>query len=158
MQSAILISATLITSLLAGIFLAYEISINPALKLLPDHEYIRTMQAINRVIQNPLFFIVFIGPVALLPLSVLMLRHQVGYGAWLMAAASVLYIFGTFGITVTANVPLNDKLDKIVVESLSPSQAAAARQRYARPWNRLHTVRTWLAIAAATLCIAALLI
>jgi len=55
--------ATLTTGLVAGVFYAYEISVNLGLAAQPDESYVATMQAINEKIQNPLFFASFFGAV-----------------------------------------------------------------------------------------------
>lgn len=71
------ISGTL-TSLLAGLFFGYSVSVIPAFKQLKDGEYVRAMQAINKAILNPIFFISFMGPVLLLPLSTFLALPQPG--------------------------------------------------------------------------------
>lgn len=53
--------AAVTTGLVAGLFFAYQVSVNPAFKKLPDGEYIRAMQAINVAIQNPIFLSCFTG-------------------------------------------------------------------------------------------------
>lgn len=62
------ITATL-TALIAGLFYAYSCSVNIGLAKLPDSQYIAAMQSINREIQNPAFFLSFIGTLLMLPIS-----------------------------------------------------------------------------------------
>jgi uncharacterized membrane protein len=47
-------------------------------------------------------------------------------------AGSLLYLLGGFGVTSAANVPLNDKLDKV-----APDSATAAHE-----WS--HYMATWM--------------
>lgn len=144
-ESILLIITGVLTALLAGTFFGYATSVNGGLHKLRDDEYVRAMQSINIVIQNPLFFLCFMGPVVLLPFSIfLMYGNDLQF--WLLLVASVIYIIGTFGITVVGNVPLNDRLAKS-----DPTNAREARAQFENPWNRLHAVRTIAAIIATTL-------
>lgn len=142
---------------MAGLFYAYSCSVNPGLGRLPDAAYLAAMQSINRAILNPVFFVGFMGPVLLLPLSTwLLFREGVQPAGWWLLAATVTYLLGVFGVTAAGNVPLNNALDKV---SLDDSAALAAhRARFERPWNRLNTVRTLCAVATVTLVIIACLL
>ena len=64
----ILTIAATTTALIAGLLYAYSCSVNIGLGRLADAEYISAMQSINKAIQNPLFFISFMGTLLLLPL------------------------------------------------------------------------------------------
>jgi uncharacterized membrane protein len=113
-MKTLLIITTILVTLLAGIFLAYFLSVNPALKTKNDHEYVSIMQTINQVIQNPAFFLVFIGPVLLLPIvTYISYKTGISRNFYLPLIASFLYIVFTFGVTVGGNVPLNDTLAKV---------------------------------------------
>ena len=68
-ENIILILAGSLTALVTGLFYGYLVSVNGGLHRLNDSEYVKAMQSINAVIQNPLFFVSFIGPVILLPLG-----------------------------------------------------------------------------------------
>lgn len=149
----LLIITTLLVTLLAGIFLAYSLSVNPALKTKDDHEYVSVMQTINQVIQNPPFFLVFIGPVILLPIvTYISYRTGISRNFYLLLTASLLYIVFTFGVTVGGNVPLNDKLTKASL-SASAADLHTARTDFEDPWNRLHALRTFTAIGAGILLV-----
>jgi len=56
-NNIVLAAATTCTALMGGLLFSYSCSVVLGLKTLPDQEYIMTMQAINRAIQNPVFFI-----------------------------------------------------------------------------------------------------
>jgi uncharacterized membrane protein len=64
-QNITLIIAATTTALMAGLFFAWSYSITLGLARLSDEAYIAAMQAGNRTILNPTFYIVFFG-VALL--------------------------------------------------------------------------------------------
>ena len=149
LENVVLIAAGTLTALLAGVFFGYAVSVNWGLARLKDSEYVRAMQSINIVIINPLFMLSFMGPAVLLPLAAFLFRGEPGFG--LLLAASIVYILGTFIVTIAGNVPLNDKLAKLRVEESSDIQLAAARKSYEKPWNNLHAVRTAMAVIATIL-------
>lgn len=68
-QTLLLISATLLTGLVAGLMFAFYISVNPGLSVLEDIGYLKAMQSINKAILNPVFLLVFTAPVLLIPLT-----------------------------------------------------------------------------------------
>lgn len=146
------------TALSAGLFFAYACSVSPGLERLPDTGYIVAMQSINRAIQNPVFFTVFLGPLLLLPLSAYLCYAQpvpVRFG--LLLAAAAIYYAGVFGVTVAGNVPLNDALEAFDLRSASVGEAAAQRARFESAWNRLNLVRTLASVLVAALSAAACL-
>ena len=107
---------------------------------LSDKEFISAMQSTNRAIQNPVFFAAFFGAPILLPISTFL--H---YGAQprflLLLAATVIYLLGTFGVTVFGNVPMNNTLDRFNLESSSEEEIARQRANFERRWNNLNTIR-----------------
>ncbi len=151
-ENILLVTTGVLTSLLAGLFFGYAVSVNNGLGRLKDSEYVAAMQSINIVIQNPLFFLSFFGPVILLPLVTFLLWDTSDLPQnMLLFAASLFYIVGSFGVTVAGNVPLNEKLAKFDLSHASSKEITEARRRFEKPWNRLHTVRTIAAIVATTL-------
>lgn len=150
-ETLLLIVTVLLTSLTTGVFFGYAISVNWALHRLKDDGYVRTMQHINRVIQNPWFFVAFFFPVFLLPLVTLLYGPMGSLQFFLFLGASLAYVFGTFGITIVGNVPLNEQLDKFPIETASSKGILEARTRYEHPWNRLHAIRTILGVVAVVL-------
>lgn len=157
MEIVLLVITLLLTSLLAGVFFAFSVAVNGGLARLEDRQYLLAMKHINKVILNPLFMVTFMGPVVLLPL-VMFLYGGIGtLSFWLYGIATVAYI-GTFLITAAGNVPLNDRLEKFSVDDADRTQIASMRATYEGPWNRLHTVRTVLAIMSVTVFAFAMLL
>ena len=137
----IVFAATLlVTGLAAGLFYSYSVSINPGLHRVSDNAYMESMQHINRAILNPAFFASFMGTLILLPVCTWMAYKNDGPWMWL-AAATLLYAVGTFGVTIACNVPLNNLLDKGAIE----------RAQFEIPWTKWHAVRT-LAAVLSFLC------
>lgn len=150
--------AALGTTLLAGIFYAYSCSVSPGLQRLPDAAFLSAMQHINRAILNPAFFICFMGPLVLLPLSTYLYADKTGIGFWCMVLATLLYWLGVFGITMACNVPLNNQLDVFDISKASANALSEMRTRFEIPWNRWHLLRTVLSVLAAGLALVAILI
>ena len=149
MNEILLVVTGTLLAMLTGFFFGWSVSVMGGLGRLKDGEYVRAMQSINRVILNPLFLVTFMGPVVLLP-WVTFLYAGSGMFAPLLAA-SILYIVGTFGVTIGGNVPLNDALDKAGEADVSKTRAA-----FEKKWNRLHVFRTVCGIAATALFFTAL--
>jgi uncharacterized membrane protein len=152
-----IITAT-VTALIAGLFYAYTCSVNIGLGKLPDEGYIAAMQSINREIQNPLFFVSFMGTVLLLPISTWM-QYKAGASTafLLLLAASLIYVTGTFAVTMFGNVPLNKALDKFHLQSATAAEIAHQRAMFEARWNRLHNIRTIASVASLVLVIMACL-
>jgi uncharacterized membrane protein len=155
-QHIILIITATATALIAGLFYAYTCSVNIGLGKLSDEGYIAAMQSINREIQNPLFFISFMGTLLLLPIST-WLQYKVGVSNtfYLLLAASLVYAVATFGVTVFGNVPLNDALDQFNLKGASAEEIHLARQKFEGLWNSLHNIRTVASVVSLVLVIVA---
>ena len=138
-----LLAAAFTTALIAGLFYAYSCSVNGGLGRLSDAGYLAAMQGINREILNPLFFMSFMGTLILLPLSTwLQFSHPVSLRFYLLLAATLVYAVGTFGVTIMGNVPMNNALDALNIQSASPEALHQQRELFEKPWNQLHSIRT----------------
>jgi len=154
-ENIILVLAGILTALVTGLYFGYSVSVNGGLHRLTDSEYVKAMQSINAVIQNPIFFVSFIGPLILLPLATVLQRDANSMQFALLLASSVLYIAGSFGLTMVGNVPLNQRLAKFDVTKASGNEIAHARAEFEKPRNRFHTIRPTASIAATVLIFAA---
>ena len=140
--------------LIAGAFFAFSTFVMKALGNLPAAQGIAAMQSINVVVLNPWFLGVFVGTAAICALqavSSLFMWHRPGV-AYLFAG-SVLYIFGTFLVTMMFNVPRNDALAAVDPTS---AQAANLWADYLVTWTNWNHVRTLAALAGAALLTIAL--
>lgn len=146
------------TALIAGLFYAYSCSVNPGLGKLPDKEYIAAMQSINLAIINPVFMLSFMGTLILLPLSTyLHYSKPLPTRFILLSIASLIYVIGTFGITIFGNVPLNDTLANFDIQKAEGKEITDQRLNFEGSWNRLHSIRTVAAITALSVVIIACL-
>ena len=153
-ENMILVLAGTLTALVTGLYFGFSVSVNGGLHRLNDFEYVKAVQSINTVIQNPFFIVSFIGPVLLLPLATFLQKDANSMQFALLLASSVLYTSGSFGLTMLGNVPLNQRLAKFDVTKASGNEIAQVRERFEKPWNRLHTIRTVASIAATVLIFA----
>jgi uncharacterized membrane protein len=147
-RSAVLVTATLLVGLSAGVFFAYSTSVMLALRRVEDRTFVEVMQKINTAILNGWFLGAYVG--ALLAAVAAVLLHLGGTHRaalpWLIAA-TVLYAVVVL-VTARVNVPLNNQLD-----AAGLTDPAAARAAFEASWNRWNTVRT-VASAGALLTLA----
>ena len=110
-------------------------------------EGIAAMQSINVAAVQPLFMAAFLGTVAactLLAVSLLLRWHKPG--ASYLLAGSLLYLAGTFLVTIVCNVPRNDALAAVDPAS---ADGAGLWAGYITSWTAWNHVRTVAALAAA---------
>ena len=153
----LLITATL-TGLSAGLLYAYACSVNLGLGRLPDREYLSAMQSINKEILNPLFFAGFFGALILLFVSAYLNYSRPASSRFIfLLIAALVYTIGVFGVTSFGNVPLNDALAKVNLQSASLAEISKLRISFEVPWNRLHSIRTIASVISLVLVILACL-
>lgn len=139
----LLVITTVLTGLMAGLFYAFSFSVVLGLGKLPDADYIRTFQAINREIQNPIFLSCFMGILLLLPLSTYMQYARPATPQfWFLLAATLVYFIGVFGVTVAGNIPLNNAIEAFKLDNASADVITAQRTAFESKWNNLNMVRT----------------
>ncbi|MDL5158445.1 anthrone oxygenase family protein [Actinomycetospora termitidis] len=120
---------------LAGVYLAFDLAVMPALRRsrvpvgAPD-DPAETMRAINVAIVRPSFLALLFGAPVLAVVAAV-----VEPTPWTVAAA-VLQVGGLV-VTMAVNVPLNDGL-----------AAGGPWERFVGPWTRAHRVRTAAALLA----------
>ena len=143
-----IIITILLSGLVAGLLYGYACSVNPGLHQLGDREYLSAMQSINIAIQNPVFFISFMGSIIFFAITTFQLRgqHQTAFNYMLIA--TIIYIIGVFGVTMFANVPLNNRLANFNIATASTLDIANMRTAFEQRWNTFHIVRTIAAITS----------
>ena len=142
-ETIILASAILLTGLMAGIFFTWSNAVKPGIGKLSDLEYLRSLQSMNRVILNKAFIGIFLGAiiaVALVPIFHFKIAPNSIF--WLLLLALVTYWIGVFGVTVFGNIPLNEILDKINLESITLEEIKTLRTSIEVKWNNLNLIRS----------------
>lgn len=144
---ALKLFSTLGCGLIAGVFFAFSTFVMKALAQQPTAQGIATMQSINITVINPWFMTAFLGTAAtclFLAVSSLLKWHRPG--AIHLLAGSVLYLIGTFLVTIAFNVPLNDAL---AIANPNSTKGATQWAKYLTNWTFWNHVRTVAAIAAS---------
>jgi uncharacterized membrane protein len=155
-SNIILFLTALCSALMAGLFYSFTCSVSVGLKLLPNAEYLAAMQAINKAIQNPLFFICFFGILVLLPLcTYLQFSAPANSQFWLILFASIIYFVGVFATTIFGNIPLNNALEKFSLLNASTDAINLQRSLFETKWNSFNTIRTISSVASLALIIIA---
>jgi uncharacterized membrane protein len=151
-SGGLLVAAALAMGLLAGLFYAYSVSVMPGLGQADDRTLVDAMQQINEAIENPVFFLSFLGA-PVLTLAALVVEWRAGsrrVARW-VAAALVLYGVALV-VTAAFNIPLNDDLAQ-AGDPARISDLASVRDDFYGPWVAWNIVRT-VASTAALGCLA----
>jgi uncharacterized membrane protein len=140
--------------LIAGVFFAFSTFVMSALARRPSAEGIAAMQSINITVINPWFMTAFLGTaVACLLLVVSSLLKWNQPGAVYLLVGSLLYLVGTFGVTMVCNVPLNDALATVKPESTDGANLWASYMTNWTLWNHVRTVAALVAAALFTIAL-----
>lgn len=154
--SIALIVSTLLCSLVAGFLFSFAVVVMPGINRLSDREFIRAFQSMDGIIQNnqPTFMLVWIGSVlALVVAAVLGVSYLEGWPCWLLIVAAVGYLLGVQLPTFTINVPLNNRLQSLSLDTSDDSALAVAREAFEGLWNRCNIIRTAIACLVSLLLI-----
>ena len=136
---AVLLSAVG-SGIMAGLFFIFSNTIMKALSKLPPPQGIASMQSINKVILNPLFFLVFFGTTILsLILAISMIWTWGEPGAIFVLIGALVYFIGMFLVTVVFNVPMNKALDTVMPDTV---EASDLWSNYLTKWTAWNHVRT----------------
>jgi uncharacterized membrane protein len=142
------------SGIMGGLFFAYSTSVMGALGRIAPSSGIAAMQAIDVVIQNPVFFIAFFGPALLsIVLVIAALFGWHGGSALPIYAGAAFYLVGIIVVTMAINVPMNNAL-----AAVDPASAEGAQywSTYLSNWTAWNHVRTVTGIAACVSYILAL--
>ncbi len=153
----ILILSVLFTGLTAGLCFTWSNAITPGIGRLDDLGFLQSFQVMNRAIINRSFLIAFFGPVILLFINAFMHRNVNTIAFWSFILAAVLFFIGIGLVTVLKNVPLNEILDKTILENLSTLELKELRTKFEQPWNHWHICRTIASFTSFSLLIIGLI-
>jgi uncharacterized membrane protein len=144
---AVLGAAMIATGLIAGLFYSYAVSVMLGLGESGDRTFVEAMQNINVEIENPVFFLGFLGALVLPPLAAVLARRNGDRQTMVWIAAAFAAYLVAFLVTVAANIPLNDEL----ADAGAPDRIAdlaAVREDFEDPWVAWNIVRTIASTAA----------
>ena len=149
-----LIFSIILCSLVSGFIFTYAIVVMPGLSNLNDKEFIRAFQVTDAVIQNnqPIFMFTWIGSIVSLLITILISVVNFGLSeAWLIVIISVFYLLGVQGITMVIHIPLNNHIQKVVIEELSYEAINEEREKFERKWNYFNNIRASISIFVSLL-------
>jgi uncharacterized membrane protein len=141
-----LISAILLVTLVCGFTLAFSIVIMPGLSELDDRDYLRAFQVIDGMIQKnqPIFMLVWIGSfLSVLALSVMAFLNMESQLKWLILVGSLIFILGVHVPTVIKNIPLNNRLQEVELQSANVAVVETLKNEFSAvwiPWNHRRTI------------------
>lgn len=158
LNTTLLILSVLLTGLSAGLCFTWTNAVTTGIGHLDDFGYLSAFQQMNRSILNLPFFIVFFGPVFTNFINLYLNKAASSQLLWLLAIATILYVFGVALVTIFGNVPLNELLDNTDLTSASIEELKGLRIRFENKWNRLHLIRTISAAVSFLLLVVAVLI
>jgi uncharacterized membrane protein len=152
---AVHVAAAVLASLLAGFYLAFSLTIMPALAGLPDRVLVTVMQTVNRVIVRPGFVLLFLGaPLAALATAVLVALAGASAPLLALAVIGAFLQVASIVMTVVVHLPRNDALDR--ADPDDAGDVTRAREAFERPWTRAHRVRTAVTTVGALALVAGL--
>ncbi len=134
------VAAAVGAGLMGGFFFAVSNLVMPSLRRLTPQAGIETMQVINEVVLNPIFFLGFFGTALLaLVLVAVAAMNFAGSGMPWLLAAGIAYLAGVILVTVFFNVPMNNALAAV---DTSSAAGAALWADYVDRWTMWNHVRT----------------
>ena len=140
-----LMLSIILCSLVAGLLFAFAVVVMPGIAKLDDKEYLLAFKHMDGIIQDnhPLFILVWAGSILSVIITLIMgIMDLSGTDIYLLSFASALYFFGVQLPTFRFNIPLNNSLQKMDIETLEDSDAALSRAGFEIPWNRWNRIRT----------------
>jgi uncharacterized membrane protein len=143
----VLFAAVIAMGLVAGLYFFSSIAVMPALTAADDRTLVDAMQQMIDKIENPAFFLVFLGAPALATVALVQARGAGSDRAagWIVAGL-VLYtvmVVVTFAVHLPLNEDLKEAGDPARIENL-----AGVRDDFVTPWVAWDIVRTLVTTAA----------
>ena len=143
MKNTIIIVAIISTGIMSGIFFTWTNAVKPGIGTLNNISYLTAFKAMNKVILNPLFYIVFILPVLMIPISAYMSYGSPNFYVFkLLFATTLIYLFGVFIVTINGNIPINELLENTDLQKISETELSSLRENIETKWNNFNLIRT----------------
>jgi len=149
-----LMLAIMLCSLVAGLLFGFAIVVMPGIAKLNDKGFLSAFKHMDEIIQNnqPLFILVWAGSILSIIITLILgIMNLIGTQIYILILASILYLVGVQLPTFRFNIPLNNSLQNLDIESLDESEAALCRVDFETPWNRWNRIRTVNAILAVSM-------
>lgn len=148
LQGTALIAATITMGIAAGVYTLYMVVIMPGLARTDDRTFVGAFQQIDRAIVGPFLLVFFIGPLGLGTWAAALHIGDADPTAFRLIAAAVGLQVVMALITLSVNVPLNNRI-KAAGDPSRIGDLAAVRHRFnEHRWVRWNRVRTLAALVA----------
>ena len=152
-----LYAAILFCGLTTGLVFAFTVVVMPAIRTLPDRDFLTAFKVMDRVIQNndPRFLLVWAGSMVLvLAAGALNVASLAVVPRLLLIGAVAIYLVGVQLPTFAVNVPLNNQLQATDLPTLDDAGLRALRTTFERPWIYWNAVRTVFGVITTGLLLA----
>lgn len=126
------------SGLVTGMFFAFSNFIMKAFSKVTHSNGLAAMQAINRAVLNPWFFLFFLGT-AITTFILMVFYFFTSERTLWMLYGSLFYFFGCFVVTGMKNVPLNNQLEKL---NATDEKSEQIWIHYIKSWTFWNHVRT----------------
>lgn len=144
----LLLAGLILSATVLGILALYSHTIMPGLRKVDDATFVKSFQAIDRQIINPVFMLQFFLPLVVLGLAAYYAgKHHLVEGKYIYAAL-VCYFLAVI-ITMAVNVPLNDGIKKLGDVAGGEAAANARTQFQESKWllfNHMRTALTFISV------------
>jgi len=140
--------STLLCSLVTGFILTYAIVVMPGLSKLDDKEFIKAFQVTDGIIQNnqPIFILIWVGSIISVVSTIIISIFTLGLlEAWKIIFVSLAYLIGVQAVTIIIHLPLNRRIQKIDINSISSQSLNEERKNFETKWNYFNNIRTVIA-------------
>lgn len=148
-----LVVATVVTGLLAGVFASWSNAIMPGLSDVDDRTFVTAFRALDSAIMNPLFLGSFTVALFLIALAAFLHRGAAQRQALVWISVAFVAYLAVVVITMAVHEPLNVKL-RDVAEPRSDAEFAAARallkESMWATWNTVRAVAATLSFGCLT--------
>ena len=158
LDTTVIFIGIILTGLTAGLCFTWNNAVTPGIGQLNDLDFLQAFQQMNRVIINPVFILVFFGPFITNIVTIYLKHQQIDKAFWVFTAAAVIFILGVVFVTIFRNVPLNEILDKTDLLNASAEDLNLLRQKFEKPWNQWHLVRTFSSLFSFVLLVLGLML
>lgn len=136
---------TLFCSLVAGLVFTFAIIVMPGIKNLEDLTYIQSVKAMDRVIQDnqPVFITVWLGSAVTMIISTVLGMCQLDIlDRIVLLVACILFIFGVYLPTITINIPLNNRIQSLDLETMTEEEISQSKKEFEESWLWWNSIRT----------------
>ena len=140
--------STFLCSLVTGFILTYAIVVMPGLSKLDDKEFIKAFQVTDGIIQNnqPIFILIWVGSIISVVSTIIISIFTLGIlEGWKIIFVSLVYLIGVQAITIIIHLPLNRRIQKIDINSISSQSLNEERKNFETKWNYFNNIRTVIA-------------